>query len=29
MLGFIIGLMVGGMLGVFMMCLFQINRKEK
>jgi hypothetical protein len=29
MLGFIIGLMVGGTLGVFMMCLFQINRKEK
>ena len=29
MLGFIIGLMVGGMLGIFMMCLFQINRKEK
>lgn len=29
MLGFIIGLMVGGTFGVFMMCLFQINRKEK
>ena len=29
MLGFIIGLMVGGVLGIFMMCLFQINRKEK
>ena len=29
MLGFIIGLMVGGTLGIFMMCLFQINRKEK
>ena len=29
MLGFIIGLIVGGTLGVFMMCLFQINRKEK
>jgi len=29
MLGFIIGLMVGGTLGVFIMCLFQINRKEK
>ena len=29
MLGFIIGLKVGGTLGVFIMCLFQINRKEK
>lgn len=29
MLGFLIGLIIGGALGVFTMCLFQINRKEK
>ncbi|MBQ8408954.1 MAG: DUF3789 domain-containing protein [Clostridia bacterium] len=27
MLTFLIGLMVGGIVGVFTMCLFQINRK--
>ena len=29
MLGFLIGLIIGGTLGVFTMCLFQINKKEK
>ena len=28
MLGFIAGLMVGGTVGVFTMCLLQINRDE-
>ena len=29
MMAFIIGVLVGGMFGVFIMCLFQINRDYK
>lgn len=29
MLTFIIGTIVGGVVGVFAMCLFQINRNER
>ena len=28
MLSFVLGLFVGGMIGVFVMCLLQINRDE-
>lgn len=29
MVGFVIGLMLGGLVGVFAMCLLQINRLER
>ena len=29
MISFILGMLVGGLIGVGIMCLFQINRKDK
>ena len=29
MVSFIIGLMVGGIIGVFLMCLLQVNKNER
>lgn len=29
MLTFLLGLMIGGLVGIFIMCLFQINRRSK